>query len=282
MVKRDTNDFIAAIIEKDMLLKKTRSPKIIFIGGSNIAFGLDSEKIHKTLGMPVVNMGLYGNLGLNFMLQSSKPYINSNDIVVLIPEYEHFYGDFSYGKKELMDLLCYFPEGSKYIQLTFRQVKAILTSNASRIRSINLHSNLNNEIYSRNAFNEYGDMVSYLNLKPILPLREANIQSTEFNESSLCELNEYVKYVNAKQARFIFIFPSILITKYNKEKALIDSVHKRLKNAKLISISSPHDHAYPEEYFFNTNYHLNSSGRQIRTDKVINDMINQLKLVKLQ
>ena len=282
LVKRNPNDYIAAIIEKDMLLKKTRSPKIIFIGGSNIAFGLDSEKIHNTFGMSVVNMGLYANFGLNFMLQSSMPYINSNDIVVLSPEYEHFYGEFSYGKKELMDLLCYYPEGSKYIKMTIRQIKAILISNSSRIRLVNLHSNLNNEIYSRNGFNKYGDMVSYLKLNPILPLREANIQSTEFNESLLCELNKFVKYVNGRQARFIFLFPSITITKYNKEKTLIDTVYGRLKDNKLISISSPQDHIYSDKYFYNTNYHLNSIGRQIRTDRVVNDMINQLKLVKLQ
>lgn len=45
------------------LYKKTvianSSPKVILVGGSNVAFGLDSEIIQHQLEVPVVNMGLH-------------------------------------------------------------------------------------------------------------------------------------------------------------------------------------------------------------------------------
>jgi len=38
-----------AQLDKNKLLKETLSPRIIFIGGSNISFGLDSKKIKDSL-----------------------------------------------------------------------------------------------------------------------------------------------------------------------------------------------------------------------------------------
>jgi len=271
-VERNPDDYIAAIIDKNNMLKKAKSPKIIFVGGSNIAFGLDCEKIEDTFNMQVVNMGLYGNLGFSFMLQNTVPFIRPNDLVVLIPEYEQFFGEFSYGKKELMDLLCYFPEGWGHINKTPRHIMAILKSNASRIRSVNLHKNLHDEIYSRKSFNEHGDLISYLRLKPILPLRESNIQSPEFNDHIISELARYVEYVHSKGAEVIFIFPSITYEKYSKEKVYITQVFDKINKLSFNFSSTPQDYIFHEKYFFNTNYHLNADGRQIRTGKIIKDI----------
>ena len=52
------DSYLAAILEKDRLIRNTPSPKIILVGGSNLAFGIDSKAIEDSLGLHVVNMGL--------------------------------------------------------------------------------------------------------------------------------------------------------------------------------------------------------------------------------
>src|SRR5678816_2773153 len=69
------DSYLAAVLEKDRLIRNTPSPKIILVGGSNLAFGIDSKAIEDSLGLHVVNMGLYAKLGLKYMLAQVRPYI---------------------------------------------------------------------------------------------------------------------------------------------------------------------------------------------------------------
>ena len=50
--------FVGELSEKYELLNNTEEPKIVVIGGSSVAFGLNSEMVKEELGMPVVNFGL--------------------------------------------------------------------------------------------------------------------------------------------------------------------------------------------------------------------------------
>ncbi|HPG73671.1 MAG TPA: hypothetical protein PLM49_05215, partial [Bacteroidales bacterium] len=59
---------MAAIIDKHKRIDSIKSPKIIFAGGSNLPFGIDSKMIQDSLHTPVVNLGLHAGLGLDFML----------------------------------------------------------------------------------------------------------------------------------------------------------------------------------------------------------------------
>jgi len=78
----DSGDYISAILDKDRLLRDTPSPKIVFVGASNLAFGLDSERVQSAMRLPVVNLGLHGGVGLKYMLDSTRPYVKKGDIVV--------------------------------------------------------------------------------------------------------------------------------------------------------------------------------------------------------
>src|SRR5215212_5179389 len=87
------DSYIAAVLEKDRLIRDTPSPKIILVGGSNLAFGIDSHMLEDSLGVHVVNMGLYAKLGLRYMLAQVKPYIRKGDLVLVVPEYDQFFGE---------------------------------------------------------------------------------------------------------------------------------------------------------------------------------------------
>src|SRR6266436_7071833 len=67
--------YLAASIDKHHLLVQQPSPRIVFVGGSNLAFGLDSSEIERSLSYHPINMGLHIGLGLAFMLAEVKPFI---------------------------------------------------------------------------------------------------------------------------------------------------------------------------------------------------------------
>ena len=78
--------FYGALDDKFDRLVSIEEEKIVVIGGSSVAFGLDSAMMEKYTGMPVINFGLYAALGTKLMLDLSLPEIGEGDIVVLAPE----------------------------------------------------------------------------------------------------------------------------------------------------------------------------------------------------
>src|SRR5688572_21345445 len=74
----ETN-YLAATIDKHQRLAGTRPPRIIFIGGSNLPFGIKSDMMQKELGRPIVNMGLVAGLGIDFLLKEVAGQVRAGD-----------------------------------------------------------------------------------------------------------------------------------------------------------------------------------------------------------
>ena len=81
-----TDTFVGELNEKVDRLYEIDEPKIVVVGGSSVAFGLDSAMLEKYTGMPVVNFGLYAALGPKVMLDLSRDGIKEGDIVIIAPE----------------------------------------------------------------------------------------------------------------------------------------------------------------------------------------------------
>ena len=78
--------FLGGLAIKYERLCTTEEKKIVVVGGSSVAFGLDSELLSQHTGYEVVNFGLYATLGTRLMLDLSKANINEGDIVIVAPE----------------------------------------------------------------------------------------------------------------------------------------------------------------------------------------------------
>ena len=63
----EQDGYLQAYNKKCQLLEDTPSPRIIFVGGSNLAFGLDSQRIKDSLNINVINYGLHAGIGLKYM-----------------------------------------------------------------------------------------------------------------------------------------------------------------------------------------------------------------------
>ena len=75
------NVFTSRLSEKYDRLNSIDEPKVIVVGGSSVAFGLDSELLEEYMGMPVVNFGLYAALGTKVMMDLSRSNIGEGDII---------------------------------------------------------------------------------------------------------------------------------------------------------------------------------------------------------
>ena len=281
------DSYLAAVLEKDRLIRNTPSPKIILVGGSNLAFGIDSKAIEDSLGLHVVNMGLYAKLGLKYMLAQVRPYIKAGDVVAVVPEYDQFYGDYSNGDQTLNTALLYAPpdripdfiRSYSIVDVVLRPRvenarRSFLRAFAAAVgREQMLFPQDTNAVYNRRSFNQYGDAVSHLNkpgmnpdsifVKRLPPLKE-------FNRGTLKDLNSIASRAKEEKAHAYFLFPSYIDRSYVINVAPIDSLRRKLVRGMNIPIlGTPKDFVMNKEYFFDTRYHLNREGRDLRTSRMI-------------
>jgi hypothetical protein len=281
------DNYLAAVLEKDRLIRRAQSPKIILVGGSNLAFGIDSKMMQDSLRMPVVNMGLYAKLGLKYMLAQVRPYIRQGDIVVVVPEYDQFYGDFANGDNTLNTALLYAPNDrvGDFIR-SYSIVDVVLRPRVENARRSFLRAAAaavgredqffppdTNPVYNRRSFNEFGDVVTHLGRKGMNPdsIFVAPLPSIKtFNAETLEQLNEIADDAKAHGATAYFMFPSYIDRSYQINVEAIDSLRRRLeKGMRMPILGTAQDFSYPKEYFYDTRYHLNQMGRSLRTRRMI-------------
>ena len=273
---RNTNDYVGASIDKEKRLATIQTPKIIFVGGSNLAFGTNSKMIEDSTHYPVVNMGLHAGLGLDFMLSEVTSGVKKGDIVLLSIEYNL---DDRPDLKLLTQTIDLNPIAKQYISFNINEglgyyvydIQRCLTSSIKT-----LGKKFSNNIYLRNGFTAEGDLTTYFTM-PDIPFLIPKMVLTDYS-SRISKINNLVETCSSRGAKIYFIFPTCQKSTYVANKDFInkyaDIFHKALKCPIL---GSPETFVYADNNYFNSEYHLNKYGRQLRSA----DIIKLLKANKL-
>jgi len=277
-----TNDYMEAMIDKHIRLHSLNPPRIILVGGSSFAFGINSGEIEKAIGIPVVNMGLHAGLGLFNILNEVKADIRKGDVVILCVEYGT-----KEGETELINkTIELYPEASSFLvlpgsekNLNFRETFYYIIGKVQKPvnniiqRSIDISGNqsINNDpIYRRSGFNSYGDVVSHLNHRQPDFLEGKGIWPREDYHTYIKMMNDMAMFVKLHQARIYFAYPPYPQSEYKVNKDLIDSYIRQYETGLHIQVLNNYqDFIYPDKYFFNTIFHLNAEGREKRTHELI-------------
>jgi len=278
------NNILASLIDKHDLLKSVREEKIVFIGGSNLSFGLNSREVSEAFKKPVINMGIHAGMGLKFIANDIKPFINSGDIVVLVSEYENFYTENFYGEMELVSTLFdIYPAGMDFVDgVQWRQLAKYIPVYSAKKMYNSVQSvfkkeiqNSRIDIYHRRSFNQYGDAYIHWNMADEdFSAGQENTGKEKINAEVIDFLKEFKEYVKSKNAKLLLLPPVIEQRSYKNMQNIINMINLSLKNNSMSFCSEPLTYAYPKDHFFNSYYHLNKKGVDLRTKQVINDLKN--------
>lgn len=278
----DRSNYFAAINDKHAALKSSSSPRVIIAGGSNVAFGFDSGWLSKEIDLPVINMGLHGALGLKFILNDIFPYIQKGDILLLVPEYFQFYNNNYKGfSRTLSELLDTYPAG--IVSLDFFQFFNIRDEYLPRLRSKLLRFNAEIEkmpFYNRYMFNQFGDAI--VDTTPAINISNTPlIKNTDtFNPQSVLFLNNYYENVKEKGGEIIFIYPASRYTNCMATSQKMLELDAKLHQILEIPIlSAPLESCLDEQFFFDTEYHLNQNGIKNRMI-YIKELISSINILR--
>lgn len=259
---------------KDSLLTNTKSPRVIFIGGSNLSFGLNSQLLLDSLRLNPINTGIHASLGLVYMLHNVIPFVKPRDIIVISPEYDQYYGEFSYGQEELLRIVMD-TNPLAIIKLSKEQLFNILLFLPkycfSKFNPVEYLYTKEDPVYSINSFNKFGDVNTHWTIlgSKVSPYPEIH---GDFNEHIIDELKSFNSEAEHIGAKVLFTFPCYQEASYEKSKEKIVAVEHRIKSNGFTVISKPADYKIPDSLLFNTPYHLSKKGVDLRTLLLIRDI----------
>ncbi|GHB37134.1 hypothetical protein [Mongoliitalea lutea] len=265
------NDYMLAMIDKHQRVEGLNSPKLIFAGGSNLAFGLDSERIQEELDIPVVNLGLHAGLGLDFMLKELKDQTKEDDIVVV--SFEYFLDNS--GDRELKKHIRRgYAAAQKYYPINLKdEILSDIFNLRLRIKfplkEVKSDSLPKFRPYTRSAFNIFGDHIAHLEKSHNSDLMDRSVIPYTY-WSGIKKINKFSNELKEKGVELYFMYPPYPSSEYEVNKETISMLDVDISaDLEIEILSTPEDFVMADSLFFDTIYHLNKDGREYRTDQVI-------------
>lgn len=274
--------FLGELKDKCALLEEeTEQPRIILVGGSAVAFGVDSALIEAQLpGYTVVNFGMYAALGTTVMLDLSQESLREGDIVILIPEQqEQTLSDYFdaailwQGLDGAFDLLARL-DSERWGQLAgtfpaFAAQKLAWTVTGTGPEP--------EGVYTHASFNEYGDVISDLCAQNVMSgLYDGNTPicfSSDIPTEAFVEaVNDYAAAAQGQGATVWYYFCPMNALAV-EEGADVDGWTETLQTLLDIPVvGNPNNSILEAEWFYDTNFHLNASGKTVYTRQLIRDI----------
>lgn len=270
------NAFTAALVDKHAYAKSISSPKIVLIGGSNVAFGINSEILSRKTNLPVVNMALLAPLGIRFILSDATNYINKGDIVIMSFEYDiATEGDI----ESQLSVVDFIPEDRAFVTDTSTSIESWKANLLHRLQAPSKIENIfenpavedRYSIYFRSAFSKQGDIKSHLNNYVHEVHYDGGIMKSFFHQQQVECLNSFINLFKKKGARVFFQYSTVAESFYKNSEGAVANLDKKLKthlNAPLLT--SPEQSVYPDSLFFDTVFHLKGPARDVHTEKIAN------------
>lgn len=277
-VEFNHNDYMLALADKHQRASELGTPKIIFAGGSNIAFNIDSKRIEEEFNLPVVNLGLNIGLGIEFILNELNDIAEKDDIVFLSMTYfQEPYGMYSL-RKHTSELV---PKTGEYFrfelieELTIFQrefknnVIGFLYKLTGRPGRVSVPLSPVEHLYVRSSLNEYGDFVAHHNLPQVDEL-DQRLTFTESHWDGIEIMNSMLTDISSRGYHIYYLYPAYPKSDFQRNRDAIYNLHLKMKSdLKIPILGEPETFTYDDSLFFDTAFHLGYLGKKQRTDDLI-------------
>ena len=271
--------YLGALDEKYERLNSIDEPKIILVGGSSVAFGVDSERLEEYTGMPVVNFGLYAALGTKLMLDLSRSGINEGDVIVISPELDPQTLSLYFSTQSTFKAIDADYSMLRYIEPSdvFKMLGGVwdfLSDKWLSYQEGDAQGDSSSGIYKSEYFNVSGDFV-YPREENVMPGYFDKNTPVRLNDTIFTDeyyefidyLNEYINYARIKGASVYFSYCPVnelsLSDTDSESIAMVDAKMREDINCRVIG--SLEASIMEAGYFYDTNFHLNDRGRIART-----------------
>jgi hypothetical protein len=259
--------------QKDELLIHVESPRMIFIGGSNLSFGLNSQMIKDELKINPINTGVVASIGAKYMLENTLQYVKEGDVIILALEYGQFYSDYNRVSEQLFRTI-FDVDKAKINLLSLRQAFGLLRYfpkyALTKFKPKEYFGYAESDVYSVNSFNEYGDTYTHWGLEQRSFSPHGKV-GKQINQSVIFQLLKFKKEITTKKAQLFVTYPGYQDASYSNSIKEIERVASEYVKNGFVTLGYPERYKMPNNLMFNNPYHLNKEGVDRRTRLFIDD-----------
>lgn len=270
-----SENYNASLIDKVEKLENTEGAKVVLLGNSNLAFGIDSQLMEEELNMPVINMGLHGGLGNPFHEEMARINVCEGDIYVLCHT--------NYGEpRNLVDPVLTWTVLENHWNLwqilRIEDILPMIKAYPQYLRKcLDLYINENGNIegegaYFRDSFNEYGDVIYERteNLYEFTKVIPASV-----SDDTIKEINELAQWLNKRGAYLVVAGYPIGKGENTADSSEFVALQKELESKLDCPVISDFtDYMYEYQYFYDTEWHLTKEGAVMRSQQLIRDILD--------
>ena len=280
----------------DRLLSLKDKKKIVLFSGSSTRFGYDSEMIDRAFpDYEVVNMGVFAYSPALPQLELIRSCMKEGDILLDSPEFDAANRQFCYQKE--LDYATFAMMESNYdafAGLDLREYTQVFTAFSAYQAAREDMERKSYDICAadydedgheteESSYNEYGDYVLY---RPN-STKEGPIYGLPVNYTvNAFPQDTYIDSINAEFQKFMDEGIKVYFTYSPRNKYALSKESTEEERARLHEyfksqlhipvISELEDSLYTGIYLYGTDNHLSTEGAQIRTERVIRDLKEQL------
>lgn len=268
-------------------LKEAEGPKIVVVGGSNVAFGLDSALMEELLAekgfdYTVCPFGLYAAVGTSAMLELSENSLGEGDIVILAFEPTSETMSTYFGATAFLKCMENAPE--LFLHLSRTKQDALVGNYVSYVqeRYEIFRSGLLPQVqgvYAKASFNNRCDMI-FDRPGNIMPLgydtaAPVDLAAVTVAQDFAQQVNDYCKAARSAGAQVYLSFSPVNRTALVGEEQETVSTFFEMCNTTFDCpiISDPRNYIMDSGWFYDSNFHLNSAGAVVRTCLLTEDIL---------
>lgn len=271
-----------AYAHKLALAERITEPKLLVVAGSNALFGLDSARLERALGRPVLNLGINAGVQSPFIVAYARRAIRPGDWVLLPLEYPLYHDRQRIGYA-LLDYWLSHPSLRSVGLLPAELLQLLWQTPLARVwegyrglpAGFAVHG-----LYGVHNMNAYGDQIDTGRSLQQQWMREMVEQSDVARYGALAtprhanwrQWRALAEEVKAAGGCAIFIPPVMLeraAYRQGDEAAYYRDLPEQARAQGLRFLGEPFDFMYPLDHFFDTSFHLTAEARTAHTDRVV-------------
>lgn len=260
--------------------------KIVILSGSNALFGINSKMLEDSFGVKVVNYGVNAGVLLPYMLFKSKEIIKPKDVVILPLEY-HVYTYDGTPNAQMIDTI-FSRDMDFFYALTLKE-QFLMVWNITLERILTGHeakggTPISSGLYGAHNIDVRGDQIGATtaakneHIEKELDALVPNNYGEIYKKDALAwhYFEEFVAWCDARDVKVIFMPTTMLFfdayKKDAKERWFYENIAKEITAKGWRFVGEPYEYMYTKEHYFNTDFHLTSEARDMRTRQMIGDL----------
>ena len=276
----------------DLIIANQDRKKMIFFSGCSMCYGLDSSMVEEAFNgeYVVIDAGINGEFNALFQLQCMLPYIGSGDILIHAPEQPNPY---QFLTNKMVDSRVYCMVEGNYDLLAL----ADFSYSAYMIEAYTSYAGFRKKMEEcsyadyNELFNNYGDYVENRHYEESTEILR-DISYSEgwgfdfdlLTPENISFLADVYHLFQQKETKVFFSWAPINDRSTgNKDVraaavAFQDVLERLLLPYRIPVISKAINYVYPGRLFYDSDYHLNDLGVMMRTESLIEDIKNAIKI----